>query len=87
MFNFFSELKSKLGDIKSKVIFPYQIVMVGNSLLYLEGSLSLMTLSHENIVVKVKDAVVVISGENLSVKDLSDKTITVVGKIKSWETV
>ena len=87
MFNFFSELKSKMGNLKDKVIFPYQIIMVGSSLLYLEGSLNLMTISHENVVVKVKDCVIIITGQNLEIKDLSDSTITVTGTIKRWERV
>ena len=61
--------------------------MVGSSLLYIEGAINLITLSHKNIAIKVKDGVIIITGENLEVKDLTNSTTTIIGKIKSWEKV
>lgn len=86
MFNFFSELKEKCENLKDKIS-PYQIVMVGDFLFYLEGDLTLMTLTKENIVIKVKNGVIIITGENLSIKDLTSNTITILGKICMWERV
>ena len=86
MFNFFSELKNKYGSIINKAN-NYQMVMVGDNFLYIEGHLGLMTLSNEIVVFKVKNGVVTIIGEKLKVKDISDKTISIVGNIKSVEKV
>ena len=86
MFNFFSELKNKYVNAVSKIN-NYQMVMVGDNFLYIEGHLGLMTLSNEIVVFKVKNGVVTIIGEKLKVKDISDKTISIVGNIKSVEKV
>lgn len=86
MFNFFSELKNKYGELKEKIN-PYQIVMMGDFLMYVEGELSLMTLSKENIVFKVKGAVIIVSGINLTIKDITQNTLTITGKINAWEKV
>lgn len=86
MFNFFSELKTKYLNVKQKIS-PFQIVMVGDYLMYIEGKLSLMTLSKENIVFKVEGGVIVVRGTDLSLKEISDNTTTISGKICSWEKV
>ena len=86
MFNFFSELKNKYGDIKNKIN-PYQIVMMGDYLMYIEGKITLMTLSKENIVLKVSDGVIIVTGKDLQVKDLTKNTLSICGKVKSWEKV
>ena len=84
MFNFFSELKEKCKELKQKAT-PYQIVMVGDYILYVDGNLSLMTLTKDNIVFKVEDGVVIVSGKNLTLKDISSNAMTIIGKITSWE--
>ncbi len=86
MFNFFSELKERFIDVKSKIA-PYQIVMIGDGLFYAEGNISLMTLCQENIVFKVDDGVIIVSGKNLELKNLTTTTLAISGKIISWEKV
>ncbi len=86
MFNFFLELKNKCNNLKDKIV-PYQLVMVGDSLLYVEGNVTLMTLSMETIVFKVDNFVITVGGKNLTLKDITPNTITIVGKICSWERV
>lgn len=86
MFNFFLELKNKCNNLKDKIV-PYQLVMVGDSLLYVEGKITLMTLSMETIVFKVDNLIITVSGKNLTLKDITQNTITIVGKICSWEKV
>ena len=86
MFNFFSEITGKFADAKKRIT-PYQIVMVGDFLMYIEGKISLMTLGRENIVFKVADGVVIISGKDLTVKDISKTTLVICGKISSWEKI
>ena len=86
MFNFFDELKTRYNNCIQKIN-PYQIVMMGDFLLYFEGELTLMTLTTENVVLKVKDGVITISGKKLQLKDISSNTITIVGKIEQLERI
>lgn len=86
MFNFFTELKNMCCEIKNKIT-PYQIVTMGDYLMYIEGELKLATLCEENVVIKVKDGMVVISGKNLTIKNMTQNTMTICGKISSWEKI
>ena len=86
MFNFFSEIRSKCKDVVSKVT-TYQIVFVGDGLMYVDGRVVLMTLATENIVFKVDDGVITVSGKNLNIKEISESSLTITGKICSWEKI
>lgn len=80
MFNFFSEIKEKYKNIKNRIT-PYQCIMLGNFLLYVEGFMSLMTYSEEVIVCKVNGGVITVNGKKLFIKEMSPSTITIEGKI------
>ncbi len=84
MFNFFNEIKSKFKGMKD-VILPYQSVMLGNFLLYIEGFSSLMTYTRQTIVFKVKGGVITVTGKDLLVKEMSPSTITITGTISQVE--
>ena len=84
MFNFFNEIKSKFKGMKD-VILPYQSVMLGNFLLYIEGFSSLMTYTRQNIVFKLKGGVITVTGKDLLVKEMSPSTITITGTISQVE--
>lgn len=84
MFNFFNEIKSKFKGMKD-VILPYQSVMLGNFLLYIEGFSSLMTYTRQTIVFKVKGGVITVTGKDLLVKEMSPSTITIIGTISQVE--
>lgn len=84
MFNFFNEIKSKFKGMKD-VILPYQSVMLGNFLLYIEGFSSLMTYTRQTIVFKVKGGVITVTGKDLLVKEMSLSTITITGTISQVE--
>ena len=86
MFNFFHELKSKCKEFQNRLS-PYQVIMVGDYILYVEGKINLMTLSEETIVFKVTDGVIIVNGKKLALKDISENTITITGKICGWEKV
>ena len=86
MFNFFAELKERFVDIKDKVN-PYQIIMMGDFLMYVEGIVSLMTMQKESIVFKVNGGVIIVSGKDLNIKDLTNNTLAITGKIFSWEKI
>ena len=78
--------ENKYKEIKSKIS-PYQIVTMGDFLMYIEGNLNIITISSQSIVLKVLDGVIIVSGKDLSIKDISINTITIVGNILSWEKV
>ena len=84
MFNFFNEIKSKFKGMKD-VMLPYQSVMLGNFLLYIEGFSSLMTYTRQTIVFKVKGGVITVTGKDLLVKEMSLSTITITGTISQVE--
>lgn len=84
MFNFFNEIKSKFKGMKD-VMLPYQSVMLGNFLLYIEGFSSLMTYTRQTIVFKVKGGVITVTGKDLLVKEMSPSTITITGTISQVE--
>ena len=86
MFNFFNEIKSKFKGMKD-VILPYQSVMLGNFLLYIEGFSSLMTYTRQTIVFKVKGGVITVTGKDLLVKEMSPSTITITGTISQVECI
>lgn len=84
MFNFFNEIKSKFKGMQD-VVLPYQSVMLGNFLLYVEGFSSLITYTKETIVFKVKSGVLTIFGKDLQIKEMSPSTITITGTISQVE--
>ena len=84
MFNFFNEIKSKFKGMKD-VMLPYQSVMLGNFLLYIEGFSSLMTYTRQTIVFKVKGGVITVTGKDLLVKEMSPSTITITRTISQVE--
>jgi len=86
MFNFFTELKNKYGSVLNKVN-NYQMVMVGDNFLYVEGHLGLMTLSNDVVVFKIPNGVITVTGEKLKIKDISDKTLSIIGNIRAVERV
>lgn len=84
MFNFFNEIKSKFKGMQD-VVLPYQSIMLGNFLLYVEGFSSLITYTKETIVFKVKSGVLTIFGKDLQIKEMSPSTITITGTISQVE--
>lgn len=86
MFNFFNEIKNGVKNLKDKIA-PYQLVMIGDNLLYVEGKINLMTLSKETVVFKVDGGVIIVNGKELGLKELTLNTIKICGKICSWERV
>lgn len=84
MFNFFDEIKNKCKNVQEKIA-PYQCVLIGSYLLYVEGFSALMTYTEKTIVFKVKGGIITVCGDNLSLKELSLNTITIQGKIVHLE--
>lgn len=78
-FNFFSEIKQKLGvsDLS-----PFcQIVMIDFFSLYIEGVVDILSIADNEIDVRIKKTKLRVSGENLEIVELEDKVVLIRGKI------
>ncbi len=78
-FNFFSEIKQKLGvsDLS-----PFcQIVMIDFFSLYIEGVVDILSIADTEIDVRIKKTKLRVSGENLEIVELEDKVVLIRGKI------
>lgn len=84
MFNFFEGLKKEFF-LPKEIFNRYNVVLVSNSFLYVEGHKGLLKLSEENISLKVKEGILIVLGSNLVIKELTINTVAITGKIKSFE--
>lgn len=78
-FNFFSEIKQKLGvsDLS-----PFcQIVIIDFFSLYIEGVVDILSIADTEIDVRIKKTKLRVSGENLEIVELEDKVVLIRGKI------
>ncbi len=78
-FNFFSEIKKEamLGDL----IPSSQFVVIDFSCVYFEGVENVLSLNEEEIDIKTKKTNIRITGSNLEIKEMSDKTVIIRGLI------
>lgn len=84
MINFFNELKK---EYKLPALSEYNLVNITGKALYVEGHLGLMTLSKEQISFRVKHGVIIVEGFGLTIKELSENTLLIEGKIKKTEAI
>lgn len=84
MFNFFDEIKNKIGK-DFDFLSEYNLINISGKLLYIEGHKGLTVLSSTTIAFKLKKGRVVVEGENLFLKELTENTILIQGKIKKTE--
>lgn len=78
-FNFFSEIKQKLGVSN---LSPFcQIVMIDFFSLYIEGVVDILSIADTEIDVRIKKTKLRVSGENLEIVELEDKVVLIRGKI------
>lgn len=84
MFNFFDEIKDKIGK-NHEFLSDYNLINISGDLLYVEGHKGLTVLSTNMIAFKVKKGRVVVDGENLFLKELTENTILIQGKISKME--
>ena len=81
MFNFFDEIKKSL-PLGEQELGEYNLVNISGKILYVEGHKGLVSLSLDKIAFKLKKSVMEVEGENLSLQELTDCTLKIVGKIK-----
>jgi len=80
---------SFLKDVKIKffgediAFSPYRIELIAGVGCYIEGALSLIKFSKNQIEIKVKNGVLSIGGENLSIKKYFEKDFVILGEILS----
>jgi sporulation protein YqfC len=86
LFNFFDSLKKEF-KLKKENFGRFNVVLVSNDFLYIEGHKGLMKLTKDNIAFKVKGGVLVIKGVGLLLKELTQNTVAIGGKIQSFEVV
>lgn len=84
MFNFFDDLKKEF-KFQPNALMAFNLVMVSNSLIYLEGHKGLLKLSDDNVCVRVKKGVVCVLGKNLKIAEMTQKTIAISGEISKIE--
>lgn len=78
-FNFFSEIKQKLGVSN---LSPFcQIVMIDFFSLYIEGVVDILSIADTEIDVRIKKTKFRVNGENLEIVELEDKVVLIRGKI------
>ncbi len=87
MFNFFDEIKKSISKIQPQVLSNYNIINISGKILYIEGHLGLTLLSKETITFKVKKGRAIVEGEDLTLAELTDTTMKIVGTIKKVEVV
>ena len=86
MFNFFDEIKAKVG-IKGDALYNYNIVNISGRLLYVEGHKGLIVLSEKKVAFKLKKGQAVVEGSGLVLAELAESTLFIQGKIDKVETL
>ncbi len=84
MFNFFNELTSSL-NLEFDAVGSFNLVNISNKIVYIEGQKQILKISSEQIIVKVKNGEISITGQDLVIKRITNTTLTIIGKIKQIE--
>jgi len=84
IFNYFGELKKQF-NLPETVLNSYNIVNISGHFVYVEGHLGLLTLSTEKISFKIKKGIVEVKGNEMFLKELTENTLAIQGKIYKIE--
>lgn len=85
MFNFFDEIKKGIANVEPDLLNSYNLVNISGRVLYVEGHKGLTTLSKELIAFKVKRGRAVVEGKNMTLVELTENTMKIVGEISKVE--
>ena len=77
MFGFINDYLKNF-DLKNN---DFKLVVIDGSFICIQGFISILKVSEEEIVLKIKSGELLVSGNNLIVKELGDKEITICGNI------
>ena len=83
MFSFLEEISSLTGLPFDKLGNGFRLINFSNNAVYVEGYSSLLSVTDSEIKVKLKKGILVLSGDNLKLKDMMNDSIMVVGNIKT----
>ncbi len=81
--SFFKEIASALGIDKSSIANGYQIINYNGDALYAEGFKRILSIGASEIVLGLKTKRIIVSGEELSVKELENNSVIICGRIVS----
>ena len=84
MFNFFEEIKKKTS-LEGGLLENYNLINISGKLLYIEGHQGLTEISENLISFKIKKGRIIVEGENLFLKELTENTMLIQGKIVKTE--
>ena len=84
MFNFFDEIKSKMG-LTTDVLSDYNIVNISGKMLYIEGHKGVTVLTEQMVAFKIKGGRVVVDGSHMILEELTENTMLIQGQIKRVE--
>lgn len=85
VFNFFDEIKRKIGEIDYNLINNYNVINMSGKLLYVEGHCGLTVITNEMVAFKVKDGRFVVEGKDFYLKELTENTLLLQGIILKVE--
>lgn len=84
MFNFFDEIKRRVGE-NYDVLSDFNVVNMSGKILYVEGHKGITVISSSMIAFKIKKGRIVVEGKELSLNELTQNTILIRGKIDKVE--
>lgn len=85
MFKFFEDISKLVGLDEKEYVGGYKIINFDGRAVYIEGYRSLMSISKEEVVLKLKKGRLKVIGKDIVIKDLNEGVLVVYGKITSVE--
>ena len=79
--SFFSEVARAMGLDSIKIANGFQIINYSGEAVYVEGFTQVLSISDEEIALKLKKGKIVVAGEDLIVSTLEKGSVIIMGKI------
>jgi len=83
MSGFLENIANFCGLPLDTVLASFKVIMLSDKSIYIEGSLKITSYSIKEISIKVKGGYLLVTGENLAVKEYCKSDLLICGKIKS----
>lgn len=83
MGTFLETIAASTGLPIETIMSSFKIIMLSSKSLYIEGTAKISSYAKEEISIKVKGGFIIISGENLKIKEYNKNDVLIFGKIKS----
>lgn len=78
-----SEIKKHLDADMLTLLGEFKLQLIGNSALMVQNFIKIITYTSEQVVFKIKNNEVTVSGENFKLAEMGSKDVTIIGKIKN----